>query len=274
MNKKIVLKLNLKSILPFRKEIVFIIPSGLLLISMTWLILLISFSGCKSEKTNELNQTVLTKTDDKQLTYILPSPKTEGKVSVEQALAKRRSQRRFVNQEITSEQLSQILWAAYGVTEPRANPSFLRGGLRTAPSAGALYPFEIYVAVGKVKDIESGVYKYISQEHKIVRTIEKDVREELCSAALGQDMIKEAPVVIIHSAIFSRMTGKYGERGRERYVCIDLGHSAQNIYLQVEALFLGTCAVGAFIDEKISQILQLPENEEPLFLMPVGHYYK
>ena len=240
-----------------------------------WLILLLTLFGCNNKTTNsESNNSVLTKTEDVQLTYILPSPKTDGKVSVEKALANRRSQRNYVNQEITAEQLSQILWAAYGVTDPRPAPAFLRGGLRTAPSAGGLYPFEIYIAVGKVKNIESGVYRYNSKDHKITRTIDKDIREELCAAALNQGMVKEAPVVVIYSAIFSRMTGKYGERGRERYVCMDLGHTAQNIYLQAEALHLGTCAIGAFIDERISQILQLPENEEPLLLMPVGHYYK
>ena len=239
------------------------------------LAILMTLSGCNSKTSkNEGDSFVLTKTSEMPLTYSLPSPKTDGSVSVEKALANRRSQRRFQNREITAEQLSQILWAAYGVTDPRPNYPFMRGGLRTAPSAGALYPFEIYVAIGKVKDVETGVYRYDSQAHKIIRTIEKDMRDELCAAALEQAMVREAPVTVIYSAIFSRMTSKYGDRGRERYVCIDLGHSAQNIYLQTEALHLGTCAIGAFVDSKISQALQLPENEEPLFLMPVGHYYK
>ena len=239
------------------------------------LVVLITLSECNSKTpNNEGNNSVLTKTEDTPLTYILPSPQTDGNISVEKAMANRRSQRRFQDREISAEQLSQILWAAYGVTEPKPNYPFLRGGLRTAPSAGALYPFEIYVAVGKVKDIEAGVYKYVSQDHKIIRTIDKDMRDELCMAALEQNMVREAPVTVIYSAIFSRMTNKYGERGRERYVCMDLGHSAQNIYLQAEALHLGTCSIGAFIDSKISQTLQLPENEEPLYLMPVGHYYK
>ena len=247
----------------------------LLRIRLFWLIFLITFSSCNSNMSkNEGSNVVLTKTNDPQLTYILPSPNTDGNVSVEKALSNRRSQRRFHDIEISAEQLSQILWAAYGITDPRPDYPFLRGGFRTAPSAGALYPFEIYVLVGKVKNIEFGVYKYISQEHKIVRTIDKDLREELCTAALNQDMIKEAPVVIVYSAIFSRMTDKYGDRGRERYVCMDLGHSAQNIYLQAEALCLGTCAVGAFNDSRVSQMLQMSENEEPLYIMPLGNYYK
>jgi len=150
----------------------------------------------------------------------------------------------------------------------------LRGGLRTAASAGALYPFEIYVAVGNVKGIEAGLYKYISEEHKIVRLIDKDIREELCAAALGQKMVQEAPATIAYSAIYERMTKKYGDRGRDRYVCMDLGHSAQNVYLQAEAMNLGTCAIGAFIDEKVAEVLQLTAEEEPLYLMPIGYYYR
>ena len=240
-----------------------------------WFILLIALSGCNNKTaTSEENKLGLTKTEDSPLTYILPTPATDGKVSVEKALADRRSQRRYQDKALSADQLSQILWAAYGITAPKPDRPFLRGGFRTAPSAGGLYPFEIYVVIGDVKEIAPGVYKYDSQEHKIVQTIDKDIRAELCLAALGQKMVEEAPVTVFYGAIFSRMTGKYGERGRERYVCMDLGHSAQNIYLQAEALHLGTCAIGAFIDSKVSEVLQLPEEEEPLYLMPVGYYYE
>ena len=239
------------------------------------LLILVTFSACNgNEQKYSINSVVLTKTSDAPLTYLLPSPDTEGKMSVEKAMANRRSQRRYQDREVSAVQLSQILWAAYGVTEPNTDRAFLRGGFRTAPSAGGLYPFDIYVAVGKVRGIEPGVYKFISEEHKIVQMIDKDVRADLREAALGQAMVEEAPVVLVYSAIFSRMTGKYGDRGRERYVCIDLGHSAQNVYLQAEALRLGTCAIGAFVDRRIRSVLQLSEEEEPLYLMPVGYYVK
>ena len=242
-----------------------------------WLLGLISpvvFLGCNGKvPKNEMNSIGLTKTEDAHLTYILPTPQYDGNISVEKALMNRRSHRRFQNRALSAEQLSQILWAAYGITDPKPNYPLLQGGLRTAPSAGAMYPLEIYVAIGKVKGIESGLYKYDSREHKIIQTIDKDIRDELCAAALGQDMIRKAPVSVVYSAIFSRMTNQYGERGRERYVCMDLGHSAQNIYLQAEALHLGTCAVGAFVDAQVSQVLQLPAEEEPLYIMPFGYYY-
>lgn len=218
-------------------------------------------------------QSELIKIDSVLLTYVLPSPNTDGNMSIELALANRRSRRDFVDKAIPAEKLSQILWAAYGVTSPQPGRASLRGGLRTAPSAGALYPFEIYAAVGNVEGIEEGVYQYIPGEHKIIRTIVGDIREELSNAALGQPHIKAAPVVILYSAVFDRMAQKYGNRGRDRYVCMDLGHSAQNIYLQAEALNLGTCAIGAFSDDEVARILQLPENEEPLYIMPVGYYY-
>jgi SagB-type dehydrogenase family enzyme len=205
------------------------------------------------------------------LTYILPSPKTAGNVSVEAALANRRSHRHFQNRALSAEQLSQILWAAYGITKPMPARPLLRGGLRTSPSAGALYPLEIYAVLGDVTGMEAGVYRYLSQEHRIIRTIDRDMREELCTAALGQAMLRYAPAIVVYCAVFSRMTRKYGERGRERYACIDLGHSAQNIYLQAEAMHIGACAIGAFKDSSVSELLQLPAEEEPLYLMPVGY---
>ena len=202
---------------------------------------------------------------------LLPNPQLDGTMSVEKALQNRRSHRQFIDKEISAADLSQALWAAYGVTLPHERPAS-RGGFRTAPSAGGLFPLEIYVAVGNVAGIEPGLYKYIPQEHKIVVVLNEDVRTELCAAAWGQKMIETAPASIIYTAIFSRMTQKYGDRGRERYVCMDLGHSAENVYLQAEALGLGTCAIGAFTDEEISKVLQLPADEEPLYIMPIGHY--
>lgn len=208
--------------------------------------------------------------------YKLPSPEQTGNMSVEKALSQRRSRRNFRDTEITSGQLSQLLWAAYGVTLPIPDHTEFRGGFRTAPSAGGLYPFEIYVVTGKVEGIEPGIYKYVPAEHKIVPVVNGDKRKELCAAAYNQEMILQAPAVIVYNAVFSRTTGKYGNRGRERYVCMDLGHSAQNIYLQAEALGLGTCAIGAFNDKKIAELLgvTLLSGEEPLYIMPVGHYGK
>ncbi|MDR0437785.1 MAG: SagB/ThcOx family dehydrogenase [Bacteroidales bacterium] len=246
---------------------------------LTWLITLITLimlSACNNE--TQKNDVVLTKIEEAPLTYILPSPKTDGKMSVEKALAQRRSHRAYQDKALSAEQLSQILWSAYGITKPvednpdrpSSRPSF-RGGFRTAPSAGATFPFEIYAIVGNVSGIEPGVYKYISENHKLVRVIDQDVRVELRKAALDQMMVEQAPATVFWSAIFERATVRYGDRGRERYVCMDLGHSGQNVYLQAEAMGLGTCAIGAFTDADVSRVLQLPAEEEPLYMMPVGY---
>ena len=220
----------------------------------------------------DANSLTLTTTEDSQLIYILPPYITDGGMSLEQALTNRRSRRDFQNKPITTSQLSQILWAAYGITLPIPNAPNLRGGLRTTPSAGALYPLEIYVIIGNVIGLEPGVYRYISEEHKLIRTVNRDVRYELSQAALGQRMVREAPATVFYSAVFSRMTGRYGERGI-KYAYIELGHSAQNIYLQAESLGLGTVAIGAFDDNRVREILLLPPDEEPLYLMPIGYYY-
>lgn len=238
--------------------------------STFFLVLLIALSSCARAAGNTAPANVFTRIEGSQLTYILPAPRTDGEMSLERALANRRSHRNFQDRPISVYQLSQILWAAYGITYPIAHPVGLRGGLRTTPSAGALYPLEIYVIIGNVEGIESGVFRYISEEHKIVRTIDRDVRAELSNAALGQRMVREAPITLFYSAVFSRMTARYGDRG-VRYVFMELGHSAQNVYLQAEALGLGTCAIGAFHDSQVRQILQLPANEDPLYLMPIGY---
>lgn len=192
----------------------------------------------------------------------LPPPQLKGNVSVEEALAKRRSIRSYSPEPLSLSQLSQILWSAQGLT---------RGRFRTAPSAGATYPLEIYVVIGEdgVIDLKAGIYHYEVQNHSLALRQEGDVREELCRAALNQDFIRQAPVSIIIAAIYRRTCDHYGRRG-ERYVHMEVGHVGQNIHLQAEALGLGTVAVGAFEDERVRKILGLEEEIKPLYIMPIG----
>ncbi len=208
------------------------------------------------------------------LTYQLPEPSLKGSISVEEAMYARRSHRNYLKTALSPRQLSQMLWAAYGITRPDTSRPAFRGGFRTAPSAGATYPLEIYVVIGKVNDIKTGVYKYNADGHQLTMVIDDDVRQDLAEAALNQEMIADAPVSLVYSAIFDRTTERYGERGRLRYVPMDLGHSAQNVYLQAETLGLGTCAIGAFHDGKVSQVMHLPLEEEVLYIMPIGKYYR
>ncbi|MCL2294845.1 MAG: SagB/ThcOx family dehydrogenase [Spirochaetes bacterium] len=239
-------------------------------LNLLGLIILMIFTGCGAETSRRTGESSgLIKMENSPLTYVLPAPKIKGTVSVEEALQNRRSHRRFQDSALSAAQLSQILWAAYGITAPRPDHPGLRGGLRTTPSAGALFPLEIYVVIGNVAGIEPGVFRYDSERHKIVRTIAGDVRAELTAAALGQRMIMEAPITLVYTAVFSRMIARYGERGR-KYTYMEVGHSAQNVYLQAEAMGLGTCAIGAFTDAQVSRILRLPAEEAPLYMMPVG----
>ena len=208
-------------------------------------------------------------------TVELPKPGTDGTVSVEKALAERRSVRSFTTDPLTLDEVSQLLWSAYGITYTRDGmPDFVRGGLRTAPSAGALYPLEVYLVAGNVEGLRAGLYRYVSDGHLLQMLIGGDLRLDLQRACHGQRFVGSAPASIVYSAIYERCTSKYGERGRERYVCMDLGHSGQNVYLQCEALGLGTCAVGAFDDEAVHKVMRLSEEEEALYVMPVGRVEK
>lgn len=193
--------------------------------------------------------------------FKLPEPQYTGKLSIEETLLKRRSVRDYKDDHVTLAEVSQLLWAAQGITAP--------GGFRTAPSAGALYPLEIYVVAGNVDDLPDGVYKYKPHRHELVRILEGDKRAELCSAALGQSCIKDGSAVIVFSAIYERTTGKYGERG-VRYAHIETGHAVQNVYLQAVSLNLGTVVVGAFYDSEVKRVINMERREQPLCLMPVG----
>lgn len=231
---------------------------------LTILIFILAITGsCKSPENAEPTNQIRSAVEDGKLVYYLPAPAHKGSVSVEEALSKRRSQRRYLSHRIPAQHVSQVLWAAYGMSSSNK---------RTAPSAGARYPLELYLLVGNVSDIEAGVYHYIPEAHKIVRTIEGNLKPALTEAATNQKMIDEAPFCLFYSAIFSRTTEPYGDRGKDRYVCMDLGHSAQNVYLQATALGLGTCAIGQFNDDEVKKVMQLPPQEEPLYIMPVGRF--
>jgi SagB-type dehydrogenase family enzyme len=192
---------------------------------------------------------------------ILPEPAHDGNTSVEEALLARRSVRSYQEAALTLEEISQLVWAAQGITDP--------SGKRTAPSAGALYPLEVYVVAGNVEGVTPGVYRYRPDSHTLVEVLGGDQREALSQAALGQSCVREGAVDIVITAVYARTTEKYGERGIT-YVHIEAGHAAQNICLQGVALKLGAVTVGAFDDGSVKKVLGLPDDEEPLYILPVG----
>jgi SagB-type dehydrogenase family enzyme len=194
----------------------------------------------------------------------LKEPYYESKFSLETALLKRRSVRDFKKYDMKLHELGQFLWAAQGISEQGKK-------YRTAPSAGALYPLEVYALNGDVTDLDKGLYKYRPEGHEIVQYSNQDVRNELSQAALYQAWMKNASVVLIIAADFARTTKWYGERGKN-YVLIEVGHVAQNIHLQAVSFNLGTVVVGAFEDDRVIGSLDLPENQEAICIMPVGAY--
>jgi SagB-type dehydrogenase family enzyme len=195
-------------------------------------------------------------------TIKLPEPKYNSNVSIEKALFERRSVREYKDRPLTLAEISQLLWASEGITD-------LRRGFRTAPSAGALYPLEVYVVAGNVDNLPDGIYKYKPHGHELVKVVKGDKRAEMCAAALGQPCVKNNAAVIVFSAVYERTTRKYGERGI-RYVHMEVGHAAQNIYLQSVSLNLGTLVVGAFDDRAVKRVINMQDEEQPLCIMPVG----
>ena len=195
----------------------------------------------------------------------LPKPSFDGKVSVEKAIKERRTIRDFKERTLSLDYLSQLLWAAQGITDPTI-------GRRAAPSGGALYPLDIYVLIGEngVEKMEGGVYHYLPKEHSVLLIMKGDRRKEIASASLSQMWTAKAPVLFIITAEYKRITGKYGERGI-RYALIEVGHVGQNLFLQAEALGLGAGIVGAFNDLEVSKVAGLPPKHEPLLMMPVGY---
>jgi SagB-type dehydrogenase family enzyme len=176
---------------------------------------------------------------------------------LEQAIARRRSMRSFTAEPLSEAQIGQLLWAAQGITEPQR-------GLRAAPSAGALYPLELYAVTG------DGVYHYVPRDHSLELVGGGDVRGELAVACLGQACVAQAAADFVLTAVFARTRSKYGQRA-DQYVHNEVGAAGENLCLQAVAMDLGSVMVGAFNDGQVSDTLSLPPDHHPLLVIPVGH---
>lgn len=185
----------------------------------------------------------------------LTKPNLKGQKSVEEVIAARRSKRSFLSKSLSTEQISQLVWSAQGMTAEN---------FRATPSAGATYPLELFVV------IEEGFFQYLPERHSLEIIADKDLRIELALAAWGQEFIEKAPMTIVFAAEFNRTTRHYGQRG-VRYVYMEAGHAAQNVHLQAEVLGLGSVAVGAFDDDSVSKVLSLPSHLEPIYMVVVGY---
>lgn len=209
------------------------------------------------EKSNHLPESHLSNTK----IIHLPAPRKGSHISLEQALQNRRSTRDYTGGPVNLSDVSQLLWSAQGETSTN--------DYRTAPSAGALFPLELYLLVTNVRDLKTGIYKYIPSIHSIRRQNNTDVKEKLAKLCFDQTWITKAAVDILISAVYERTTIKYGDRGI-RYIYLEAGHAAQNICLQATVLGLSVTTVGAFSDQGLKSTLNIPSNEFPLYLLTIG----
>lgn len=207
--------------------------------------------GPTDTRSSTMNPTVVP-----EPTIPLPPPVQQGRMSLETALARRRSVREYSEERLTLVELGQLLWAAQGITSPE--------GFRTAPSAGARYPLELYAVVPEA------VYHYNPQRHLLALHLSGDRRPDLYTAALHQESVLRAPVVIVMAAVYQRTASRYGRERTPRYVHMEIGHAAQNVLLQAVALGLGGVPIGAFYDDQVQRALALPADHAPLYLIPVG----
>jgi len=190
----------------------------------------------------------------------LPQPKEKGTVSLEETIKNRRSIRSFSDKALTLDQIGQLLWSCQGITDEKSLH-------RASPSAGATYPLEIYLVNSE------GLFYYIPESHSIKRINNKDLRKELCQACFGQGFVEDAGINIIICADFKRTTLRYGKRG-ENYVYIEVGHAAQNLHLEAVSLGLGSVPVGAFSDNAVQKVLNLPKHIIPIYVIPIGYVRK
>lgn len=191
----------------------------------------------------------------------LPAPTFTSDVSIESTIKARRSIRDFSSESPTLKDMAQLLWAAQGITSLE--------GLRTAPSAGALYPLEIYLVAGSVKDLSPGVYRYVPSKQGLLTIKKGDHRTALAVAALSQQSIDTAPASLVIAAVYKRTAIKYGKRAGN-YICIEAGHAGQNILLQATARGLGSVVIGAFDEQIVQQVLDLPADHQPITIIPTG----
>ena len=215
------------------------------------------FSG--SNKTTHNNRHVIG-------TVSLPAPQLTGNLSVEAAIQNRRSVRHYSNESVTLGNVSQILWSAQGITDTQYQ-------LRAAPSAGQVYPLEVYVIAGpNVTGLKQGVYQYEPSNNTLEMFMNGDLRGDLSTIADGQPWVKQAPLDILITGDNQKMMDKYPDKDLSiRFVDLEAGHAGENIYLQAESLGLVTVSLGSFDSNQLSQKFELPSNETPLYIFPIGH---
>ncbi len=216
---------------------------------------------------NITNAEIFSRENNEAMSIQLPKIKISLSKPFSRLLQERQSVRKFKSKKLSKNQISALLWAAIG-----KKVDAISSASRTVPSAGARYPIEVYLYIKDtgVKDLEPGLYHYFSDAHSLSLLPGVIEGRKIISSCWDQGFILAAPVVVIVAANFEKTTSHYGKRG-ERYVYIDAGHVAQNLYLMATQLGLATVEVGAFDDFKLAECLKLPKPLKPILIMPVGY---
>ncbi len=188
---------------------------------------------------------------------VLPAPVTDGQMSLEAAIAGRRSVKEFSDTPLTWQEIGQLAWAAQGITEPEK-------GFRAAPSAAAMYPLHLYLVT------PDGLYHYAPVGHKLERLPLADALTKLRGVTSNQPSIQQAPLTVIITAAFAPMRERFGERA-DPFVYMEAGHVGQNLQLQARVLGLGSLPVGGFDPARVAEALALPAEHTVVYLMPIGH---
>jgi SagB-type dehydrogenase family enzyme len=237
---------------PKRRTVLGSVPSLFVVLGLSW---------CSQSRADHRDvsssETPRPNPQQDRLVVKLPPPRQTSRISLEDAIQRRRSVREFSDAPLSEPEYGQLLWATQGITHRTM-------GLRAAPSAGALYPLELYLATSE------GVFHYEPRAHAIQRTLSTDIRVLLFDAALRQEAVRDAPAVFVVTGVYARTAKKYGRRA-SRYVHLEAGHAAQNLLLQAVALGLVAVPIGAFDDDAVERALALPPTHRPLYLVPVGH---
>ena len=202
-----------------------------------------------------------TEAQGKEKRITLPPPAMSGNLPLEQTLQSRESVRSYSKEPLLLSEVSQLLWVGQGVNR--------KGGKRTAPSAGALYPLKLYLVAERIHGLDSGVYHYLPENHELELITSRSLTRDLFAVSLKQNCIKEASALIVIAGVYRRTAQKYGDRA-SRYVHIETGHAAQNISLQAESLGLGYVTIGAFDDDGVKRVLRMKREESPLYILPLG----
>jgi SagB-type dehydrogenase family enzyme len=223
----------------------------------------------RPDQSNNLPQPPLEREYDASKPVIdLPAPENIKirSLDLRRAIEGRRSIRNYSQEPLTIEELSYLLWVTQGVVQVTRGATF-----RNVPSAGARHALETYLLINNVRDVPVGIYRFLAIEHKlVVINTDPDIADRVMEGCLGQDFIRKSAVTFIWTADAYRMKWRYGERGH-RYLHLDAGHACQNLYLGAGSLDCGVCAIAAFSDDDMNDLLGLDGVEQfVIYVATVG----